>query len=502
MDKDVRIKELEKENHILKREYLRLQQDLSMLSNLNDYASRLRKFNEEKVVAANNAKSNFLANMSHEIRTPMNAIIGMDEIILRETTDNSVRKHALDIRSAGKTLLSIINDILDLSKIESGKMEIIPVKYDSSEIFMDIVNMTMKRANDKGLVYEMNVDGDIPATLYGDEIRVRQIMLNIINNAIKYTEEGKVSVDASYDRSQEKLIIRVTDSGIGIRDEDLKKLFDSFSRLEETRNRNIEGTGLGLNITKQLVDMMEGKISVSSKYGSGTVFTVSIVQKCIDPSPIGDFGRRLEKAAAENIPKGMKLYAPDARILIVDDNEMNHEVITGLISDTRIQVTNAMSGPQCLECLHENSFDMIFLDQMMPGLSGISTLKVIKDENLAENVPVIALTADAIVGARDMYLREGFTDYLSKPVMYEELEAALFKYLPKDKIYTDAHMEQDADSAPVVLVINDSTAALSQVRRFLGDGCRGVFVRNDEQARKYLKDHTIDYVIRDGGSMT
>ena len=380
-------------------------------------------------------------------------------------------------------------------------MEIIPVKYDSSAIFMDIVNMTMKRANDKGLVYELNVDGDIPTTLYGDEIRVRQIMLNIINNAIKYTEEGKVSVDASYDRSQEKLIIRVTDSGIGIRDEDLKKLFDSFSRLEETRNRNIEGTGLGLNITKQLVDMMEGKISVSSKYGSGTVFTVSIVQKCIDPSPIGDFGRRLEMAAAENLPKGSKLYAPDARILIVDDNEMNHEVITGLISDTRIQVTNAMSGPQCLECLHENNFDLIFLDQMMPGMSGTSTLKVIKDENLADGVPVIALTADAIVGARDMYLREGFTDYLSKPVMYEELEAALFKYLPKDKIDTDAHMGQDADSVPVVLVINDSPAALSQVRRFLGDGCRGVFVRNDEQARKYLKDHTIDYVIRDGGSM-
>ncbi len=502
MDKDVRIKELEKENHILKREYRRLQQDLSMLSNLNDYASRLRKFNEEKVVAANNAKSNFLANMSHEIRTPMNAIIGMDEIILRETTDNSIRKHALDIRSAGKTLLSIINDILDLSKIESGKMEIIPVKYDSSSVFTDIVNMTMKRANDKGLVYEMNVDGDIPATLYGDEIRVRQIMLNIINNAIKYTEEGKVSVDASYDMDREKLIIRVSDSGIGIREEDQQKLFDSFSRLEETRNRNIEGTGLGLNITKQLVDMMDGEIDVSSRYGSGTVFTVSIVQKCIDPSPIGDFGRSIEKAAVENESKRSKLYAPDARILIVDDNEMNHEVITGLISDTRIQVTNAMSGPECLEYLRESSFDMIFLDQMMPGMSGTSTLKVVKDENLAENVPVIALTADAIVGARDMYLREGFTDYLSKPIMYEELEAILFKYLPEDKIDTDEHLGQDADALPVVLVISDSSATLSQVRSFLGKGCKGVFVRNDEQAGRYLKEHTVDYVIRDGRSMT
>ncbi len=497
MDNETRIKELEKENKILKREYARLQQDLSMLSNLNDYASRLRKFNEEKVVAANNAKSNFLANMSHEIRTPMNAIIGMDEIILREASDVSIRKHALDIKSAGKTLLSIINDILDLSKIESGKMEIVPVRYDSSSVFMDIVNMTMKKATDKGLVFDMDVAQSIPSALYGDEIRIRQIMLNIINNAIKYTEEGKVSIRVSYDRRDEKMQITVSDTGIGIRPEDMEKLYDSFSRLEETRNRNIEGTGLGLNITKQLVDMMDGTMEVKSEYGSGTEFTVVIPQKCVNEEPIGDFGERIEKASHEREAYRPRLYAPSARILITDDNEMNLEVITGLLEETHISVTCAMSGPQCLECLQKESFDVIFLDQMMPQMSGIQTLKVIKDEDLAKGAPVIALTADAIVGAREIYIREGFADYLSKPVMYEDLENLLFKYLPADRI--ESEDESEDSRVATVLAISDSPANLSEIRKILGNNCKGVFVRNDEQARQYMSKHAVRYVIRDGG---
>ncbi len=499
MNTEERIKELEKENKILKREYARLQQDLSMLSNLNDYASRLRKFNEERVVAANNAKSNFLANMSHEIRTPMNAIIGMDEIILREASDSSIRKHALDIKSAGKTLLSIINDILDLSKIESGKMEIVPVRYDTSSVFMDIVNMTMNKAADKGLVYDMNVAEDIPAELFGDEIRVRQIMLNIINNAIKYTEEGKVSFEVSYDRVGERMHITVSDTGIGIRPDDMDKLYDSFSRLEETRNRNIEGTGLGLNITKQLIDMMEGSMDVRSEYGAGSVFKVMIPQRCVDPAPIGDFGKRLEKAASEKEVYRPRLVASDARILVTDDNEMNLEVISGLLAETRMSVTCAMSGPQCLEQLHNNTYDIIFLDQMMPGMSGTQTLKVIRDEELAKGVPVIALTADAIVGAREIYIREGFDDYLSKPVMFEDLENILFRYLPADKIEDDEDKEGAGGGVPTVLAISDSPARLSEIRKMLGNNGRGVFVRNDEQADRYLSKHTVDYVIRDGG---
>ncbi len=499
MNTEERIKELEKENKILKREYARLQQDLSMLSNLNDYASRLRKFNEERVVAANNAKSNFLANMSHEIRTPMNAIIGMDEIILREASDSSIRKHALDIKSAGKTLLSIINDILDLSKIESGKMEIVPVRYDTSSVFMDIVNMTMKKAADKGLVYDMNVAEDIPAELFGDEIRVRQIMLNIINNAIKYTEEGKVSIEVSYDRVGERMHITVSDTGIGIRPDDMDKLYDSFSRLEETRNRNIEGTGLGLNITKQLIDMMEGTMNVRSVYGEGSVFTVVIPQRCVNGAPIGDFGRWLEKAAAEREAYRPRLVAPNARILITDDNEMNLEVITGLLAESRMSVTCAMSGPQCLESLHNNTYDIIFLDQMMPSMSGTKTLRVINDEGLAKGVPVIALTADAIVGARETYIREGFTDYLSKPVMYEDLENILFRYLPADRIKDDTDEDGAGGDVPTVLAVSDSPARLSEIRKMLGNNCRGVFVRNDEQAKRYISKHDVDYIIRDGG---
>jgi CheY-like chemotaxis protein len=277
----------------------------------------------------------------------------------------------------------------------------------------------------------------------------------------------------------------------------MEKLYDSFSRLEETRNRNIEGTGLGLNITKQLVDMMDGTMEVKSEYGSGTEFTVVIPQKCVNEEPIGDFGERIEKASHEREAYRPRLYAPSARILITDDNEMNLEVITGLLEETHISVTCAMSGPQCLECLQKESFDVIFLDQMMPQMAGIQTLKVIKDEDLAKGAPVIALTADAIVGAREIYIREGFADYLSKPVMYEDLENLLFKYLPADRI--ESEDESEDSRVATVLAISDSPANLSEIRKILGNNCKGVFVRNDEQARQYMSKHAVRYVIRDGG---
>ena len=492
---------LEKENRILKREYKRLEQDLMMLSNLNDYASRLRNFNEERVVAANNAKSNFLANMSHEIRTPMNAIIGMDEMILRETHDPKISKYALDIRSASKTLLSIINDILDLSKIESGKMEIVPVEYDSSSVFNDIVNMTMKKAEDKGLDYDLVVDESIPARLYGDEIRIRQIMLNIINNAIKYTEKGSVKVSVSYDNNNKVLLISVSDTGIGIKPEDIDKLYNSFQRLEETRNRNIEGTGLGLNITKQLAEMMGGHIFVESVYGKGSTFTAEIPQKVIDATPIGDFTTRLKEAAELSEEYKPILVAPNAKVLIVDDNEMNLDVITGLLEDTRIKLTTAGSGRECLDRLREGSYDVILLDQMMPGMSGRETLSVIKSEQLAVNTPIIALTADAIVGARESYLKEGFTDYLSKPVMYEDLEKILLKYIDAKLLMTKEMLEREEDKKekPVVLVVNDSSTRLNEIKEMLGSSFKGVFVKDELQAEKYLAGHKVEFVIRDGG---
>ncbi len=493
---------LEKENKILKREYKRLEQDLTMLSNLSDYASRLRNFNEARVVAANNAKSNFLANMSHEIRTPMNAIIGMDEMIIREANDPRISKYALDIRSASKTLLSIINDILDLSKIESGKMEIVPVEYDSSSVFNDIANMTMKKAEDKGLFYELTVDENVPARLFGDEIRIRQIMLNIINNAIKYTEKGSVKIEVSYDRDIEMLFVSVSDTGIGIKPEDIDKLYNSFQRLEETRNRNIEGTGLGLNITKQLAEMMGGHIFVESVYGKGSTFTAEIPQKIVDGSPIGDFASRLRQSQSRTEEYRPVLVAPNAKVLIVDDNDMNLDVITGLLSDTRIGLTTAGSGKECIERLREGSFDVILLDQMMPQMSGKETLAAIRSEHLADRTPIIALTADAIVGARESYLKEGFTDYLSKPVMYEDLESILLKYIDSKLLLTKEMLEREEEkkNKPVVLVVNDSSERLNEIKEMLGTAFKGVFVKDEAQAEKYLSNHTVEFVIRDGGN--
>ncbi len=496
-----RLAQLEKENKILRREYARLEQDLSMLSNLTDYASRLRNFNEERVVAANRAKSNFLANMSHEIRTPMNAIIGMDEMILRETKDVKIKKYAMDIRSAGKTLLSIINDILDLSKIESGKMEIVPVEYDFAEVLNDVVNMTMGRATDKGLTYELNVSEEIPSFLMGDEIRIRQIMLNLINNAIKYTREGGVCVSISFEREEKRLRIRVTDTGIGIRPEDMEKLYTSFQRLEETKNRNIEGTGLGLNITKQLVELMSGHIKVESEYGVGTTFEVDVVQEVVDDTPIGDFMDNLLKSREQMGEYRPALVAPRARVLVVDDNEMNREVITALLKDTRITVVTVASGRECIEKMRAEQYDVILLDQMMPGMSGIQTLTVIREENLQGRTPVIALTADAVVGARDSYLKEGFTDYLSKPVIYEELESVLYKYIDESLILTKEEIEREKEAVvrPVVLVVSESGDRLNEIKEMLGDKYKGVFVRDEEKAQKYLSGHEVEYILRDGG---
>ena len=422
----------------------------------------------------------------------MNAIIGMDEMILRSSPGEPIRKYALDIRSAGKTLLSIINDILDFSKIESGKMDLVPVEYRFASVMNDVVNMTMKKAQDKGLSYQITVPENTPSVLLGDEIRIRQIMLNLINNAIKYTNEGSVSVTVSYDEENEILTIAVADTGIGIKEEDLGKLFGSFQRLEEDKNRSIEGTGLGLNITMRLVRMMDGTIDVESTYGEGTTFTARVKQQAVDRTPVGDFSGNLLRMQAQTESYRPALIAPDARVLVVDDNDMNLEVIVGLLEGTRIRVTTADSGPECLEILREKSFDVIFLDQMMPGMSGAQTLAVIRQEHLADDIPLIALTADAIVGARDNYIREGFTDYLSKPVMYEALEAILQKYLDSGLIRQEDTAEAEAGNSekPLVIAISDSSDQLRRIKSRLGDGCKGVFVKDKASAVRYLEKKT------------
>ncbi|MBR4174326.1 MAG: response regulator, partial [Lachnospiraceae bacterium] len=463
------------------------------------YERKVLELEKDAANASNKAKSDFLANMSHEIRTPMNAILGMDEMILRSSPGDPIKKYALNIQSAGKTLLSIINGILDFSKIESGKMDLVPVEYSFASVINDIVNMTMKKAQDKNLKYNIKVDEDIPAALCGDEIRVRQVMLNLINNAIKYTHEGSVSIDVSYDRSVSMLQLIVSDTGIGIKDEDMDKLFTSFQRLEQDRNRNIEGTGLGLHIAMRLVEMMEGSIEVKSKYGEGTTFTARMKQTIVDERPIGDFAQNISRMQ-ENVDEYKPaLVAPSARVLIVDDNEMNLEVIESLLKDTSIQITTAQSGQECLSILEKNSFEIILLDQMMPGMSGNKTLEIMRQEHLAEGTPVIALTADAIIGAREFYLQAGFTDYLSKPVMYADLENILLKYIDPSLILTPeqlkAQEEMDDKNKPVILVINDSPDKLKALKESIGGKYKGVFVRNEESAAKYMEKHEVEFIL-------
>ncbi len=467
--------------------YNKEMEDMKLEEQKTAYERKVLELEKDAANASNKAKSDFLANMSHEIRTPMNAIIGMDEMILREKVSDKVRKYALDIQSAGRTLLSIINDILDFSKIESGKMELVPVEYGFASVMNDVVNMTMKKAQDKGLKYDLKVSKDIPSVLRGDEIRVRQVMLNLINNAIKYTHEGTVSVDVSYDDAKNMLRVIVSDTGIGIKNEDLGKLFGSFQRLEEDKNRNIEGTGLGLNITMRLVKMMEGTIGVNSKYGEGTTFTATMKQETADRTPVGDFADNLSKMHDSGKEYKPALMAPKAKILVVDDNDMNLEVFEALLEDTRIKVTTAESGRDSIEILKERSFDMIFLDQMMPGMSGVQTLEIIRNEHLADDTAVIALTADAIVGARENYIKEGFSDYLSKPVMYDALEEMLIKYLPPDLIQKEESNKEEEDTdKPVVIGISASSDKLRALKEQLGNAYKGVFVKDMDSAARFI----------------
>ena len=480
--------------HKNEKNYAKRMEEMKLEEQRAVYDRKVLELEKDAANASNKAKSDFLANMSHEIRTPMNAILGMDEMILRTQPAEPVRKYALNIQSAGKTLLSIINGILDFSKIESGKMDLIPVEYSFASVMNDIVNMTAKKAQDKGLTYNLTVSEDIPSVLLGDEIRIRQIMLNLINNAVKYTHEGSVSVDVSFDRTSEMLMVTVSDTGIGIKEEDLGKLFGSFQRLEEDKNRNIEGTGLGLNIAMRLVEMMEGTIDVKSTYGEGTTFAARMKQKVVDETPVGDFARSISQMQAHTEEYTPSLLAPGARVLIVDDNEMNLEVIGSLLEETKIRVTTASSGPECLELLKEKTFDVVFLDQMMPGMSGTQTLTEIKKQKLAENTPIIALTADAIVGARDNYLKEGFTDYLSKPVMYDALEAILLKYLDPSLIRAETEEEQDplkdGGEKPLVIAVSSSSEKLRALKTMLGSDCKGFFVKDTAAAAKILEKNS------------
>ena len=466
---------------------------------------------------ASETKTNFLANMSHEIRTPMNAILGMDEMILREAGDNPrIAKYAADIKSAGNMLLSIINDIVDLSKIESGKAELVENEFEICSVINDLSNIMSRRAEEKGLLFSFDASADIPSRLCGDEIRIRQIMLNIINNAVKYTKEGSVTIRMDAERIMDEtgneavpekvmITVRVADTGIGIKDEDKDKLFTPFDRLEENKNRNIEGTGLGLSIAGNYVKLMGGHIDVESVYGEGSVFNVHIPVKVIDDTPIGDLAERIKNTDTMNQADKTTVMAPNASALVVDDNEMNLEVIEGLMERTMIRTTVALSGHDAIRLMENKRFDIIFLDQMMPQMDGITTLKKLRSEYDLRGIPFIALTADAVVGAKEYYLESGFDDYLSKPVKAEDLENILSKYLPKRLLLSKEDIERiekaenerkrkKAEKQKVVVVDPDSEA-LRIVKEKTAEIYSGTFVTDMEKAGKYLEKHDADYVM-------
>lgn len=401
-----------------------------------------RQYNEielakEEAVRANQAKSQFLAKMSHEIRTPINTIMGMDELILREEISDNVEHYAKDIQLASKSLLSIINDILDLSKIEAGKMHLVEAEYEVLPLLHELNQMFCVKADEKNLKSVLEVDSGIPKILYGDNVRLKQIILNLLSNAVKYTETGTVTLLVKIvEKNDEKVTLQfcVKDTGIGIRNEDIKKIFVNFERLDEKRNASIQGTGLGLSITKELLALMGSELKIESVYGEGSAFSFNITQNIIEKEPIGDFKEEENKQPVHNsyVPS---FVAPDADILVVDDTPLNLKVMEGLLKPLQVRLDKKSSGKECLECVKNKHYDVILLDHMMPELDGIETLQEMKrTEHMCKETPVIVLTANAIVGAREAYIEKGFVDYLSKPITGKELEEALIKYLPSGKV--------------------------------------------------------------------
>lgn len=398
----------------------------------------------EEAREATKSKSEFVSNMSHEIRTPINAILGMNEMILRESNEKEILSYAADVKNAGNTLLSLVNDILDFSKLDSMKLVINPVEYQLSNLLRDLDNLIMPRVEQKELQFEMNVNPELPNLLMGDDVRLKQVIINLLTNSVKYTMKGNIKLYIDYERiTGHKILLKfkVKDTGIGIKKEDLPTIFESFQRVDREKTRTIEGTGLGLAITKSLVALMEGSIRVESEYGKGTTFYVVIPQDVIGEKEIGEWTRRYITESVADKEKA-SFVAPEAKILVVDDNRMNLTVITQLLKRTKMQIQRVESGAACLETIIKENFDLIFLDHMMPGMDGIETLKKIYEIHPNFQTPIIALTANAVAGAREMYLECGFKDYLTKPIEGGFLEEKLLQWLPEDKISYEVEKEE------------------------------------------------------------
>ncbi len=420
----------------------------------------ITKRQKEEVERINQSKSAFFANMSHEIRTPINTIIGLNEMILREDNiSEEIAENAVNIQNASRMLLALINDILDLSKLESGKMEIVPVQYETGAMFSDLVNIIWIRAHEKNLEFKLDIDGNIPSMLYGDEVRLRQVVTNILTNAVKYTERGSVTLSAKSERINSNTIrlrIAVEDTGIGIKKESLNELFASFKRVDQAKNRNIEGTGLGLSISKQLIEMMGGQITVDSIYQAGSVFTITVEQQIVNSNPVGSLNFMAKKKLYNRDKYKQSFEAPDARVLIVDDNEMNLMVACKLLRATKVQIDTAKSGKECLEKTRSRSYHVIFMDHMMPKMDGEEALhEVRRQENgRCKETPVIALTANVMTGAEQIYQDKGFEGYLAKPINGPLFEATLLKYLPEELIEYNVEEDEDESADDAIQIIS------------------------------------------------
>ncbi len=399
---------------------------------------KLNILQREELERSSAAKNIFFANMSHEIRTPINAIIGLNEMILRTSEDSLTREYAKDIQLASKMLLNQVNDILDLSQMEMEKMKIIPVEYRLEQLFSDLVELVRVQMERKGLEFFVNVDTNLPSVVIGDEKRLKQVLLNILDNAVKYTKEGSVVLTAQGEEDglgNIVLKVKIADTGIGIKKEDMEYLYDSFNRVDEKKNSRIVGSGLGLAITKQLVDLMGGEITVDSIYTKGTVFSVIIKQEIVDDKRIGavSFGQY-------NVEEGefykQSFEAPEARVLIVDDNDLNARVAYNLLAATKVQIDIAKSGDECLEFTKKKFYHVILMDYMMPGMDGTETLKALRTQanGLCREAAVIAMTANAVSEARQMYLEQGFDGYVEKPIQGKILEKEILALLPPDII--------------------------------------------------------------------
>ena len=398
-------------------------------------ANRTARQQKQEIEELNQAQNRFFSSMSHEIRTPINTIIGLNEMILRETTSDEIAADAKDIQTASKMLLALINDILDMSKMESGKMDIVPVSYNVGDMLSEIVNMIWVRTKEKGLEFHIDIDQKMPSQLLGDEVRIKQILVNVLNNAVKYTTEGAVTLSIQCRRQEHghaQIVYSVTDTGMGIKKENIPYLFNAFKRVDEEKNRHIEGTGLGLSIVKQLVDLMGGDVSVNSIYTKGTTFIITLPQEIDAEEEIGDID--IEARHAINARKYYRrsFEAPRARILIVDDNDANLMVEEKLLRDTKVQTETACSGAECLQKTLHNRYDVILMDHLMPEMDGIMCLHEIRRQagGLNPETPVVVLTANAGAENQRLYRREGFDGYLTKPVTGGQLETELLKHLP------------------------------------------------------------------------